>query len=155
MNRQKIKAFTHTRTFKVLCGVVIVMLVLTLYNCVVRDDRSRSDMTPEQQEALEMEKAELKDTFDVVGDYLFPAQKHSADELMTDEEREARGNGGEKKAEEKLTETQVPTVKAESDGEDIVESADLRSDTRVAPAAPASPEPSVEKLESPKVTPIE
>lgn len=153
MKKVNIKELMHSRLFKVICGVVIVLLILVLYNCVVRENRD-SNLTPEQQEAIEMEKAELKDTFDVVGDYLFPPQKHSADELLTDDEREARNNG-DKKTDEKITETHVETVSNAPSEDDIVESADLRSDVHKAPAAPPPAEPSVEKVESPKVTPIE
>lgn len=142
------KHFFHTRLFKICCGIIVVIIIFSIYNCVVSDDRPQI-LTPEQEEQAEQDRAAYKDTFDVVGDYLFPAQEHSRDELMTDDERE----GKTAKAEDKQP---APTAAADTPEEgDIIESADISSDTKPAPPAPAPKEPAAEQLDAPKVTPVE
>ena len=129
-------------------GVIAIIILFSIYNCIVSDDRS-SALTPEQEEQAAQETAAIKDTFDVVGDYLFPAMGNSRDELMTDEERE-----GKKEADKSKEQTKTVTEGDVAD-DDIIESADISSDTKPAPPAPAPKAPETEQLESPKVTPVE
>ena len=125
-------------------GIVAIIIVFTIYNCVVGDDRPQM-LTPEQEEQAAQEHAAYKDTFDVVGDYLFPAMGNSRDELLTDEEREGTSEKKEEKKE---------TVADKQDADDeIIESADISSDTKPAPPAPA-PKNS-EPIDAPTVVPLE
>ena len=125
-------------------GVIAIVILFSIYNCIVSDDRS-SALTPEQEEQAAQETAAIKDTFDVVGDYLFPAMGNSRDELLTDEEREGTSENKEEKKE-----TASDTQDAD---DDIIESADISSDTKPAPPAPA-PKNS-EPVDAPTVVPLE
>lgn len=128
-------------------GIVAIIIIFSIYNCVVSDDRPQV-LTPEQEIKAEQERAAYKDTFDVVGDYLFPAMGNSRDELLTDDEKEGKTEKTEEKQQQKIAD--------ERDAEDdIIESADISSDTKPAPPAPAPKAPETEPLESPQVTPVE
>lgn len=69
------QGFFHTRTFHILLCVGIVLIILILYNCVIRTDKAA--VTPEQEELNQQHESMYLDTFDVVGDYLFPPLKTS------------------------------------------------------------------------------
>ena len=69
--------------------------------------------------------------------------------ILTDEERE-----GKKEADKSKEQTKTVTEGDVAD-DDIIESADISSDTKPAPPAPAPKAPETEQLESPKVTPVE
>lgn len=140
--------FIHTRAFKICCGVVAVVIIFSIYNCIVSDERV-TPLTPEQEEQAAQEQAAYKDTFDVVGDYLFPSMGNSRDELLTDDEKEGKTEQKEEKQQSK-----APDVDDVHD-EDFIESADISSDTKPAPPAPAPRDPGVEQLETPKITPVE
>ena len=128
-------------------GIVAIIIIFSIYNCVVSDDRPQV-LTPEQEIKAEQERAAYKDTFDVVGDYLFPAMGNSRDELLTDDEKEGKTEKTEEKQQQKIAD--------ERDAEDdIIESADISSDTKPAPPAPAPKAPETEPLESPNVAPLE
>ncbi|MBQ7422268.1 MAG: hypothetical protein IJV27_09025 [Prevotella sp.] len=144
----KHRGFTHTRLFHVLLGLLILVFILVLYNCVVRED-SRQTITPEQAEAEQEHEAMYLDTFDVVGDYLFPPQKSNAEDMMTDAEKEAAKAAKDKKTDAKEAKTE-PTERLTVD--DIMESADPTSDPRPVISVPV---PTVEKMDAPKITPIE
>ena len=126
-------------------GVIVIIIVFTIYNCVISDDRPNA-LTPEQEEQAAQEASAIKDTFDVVGDYLFPTMGNSRDELMTDDEREGKSTQQEEKKEQKTT---------AKDDDDIVESADISSDTKPAPPAPKVVTEPADAAKAPTVTPIE
>lgn len=145
------KGCLHSIFFKIFLGIVFIFILFVLYNLVVtRDDvqKTQSEIDEEQEQKA------LLDTFDVVGDYFFPTQKASAEDLMTDDEKKA----AEKSKEERNLETDAS---ASPDGEttdDIIESADISSDTK--PTVPhteseSTAAPSEEKVETPKIVPIE
>lgn len=131
---------------RIAIGIVVIIIIFTIYNCVVSDDRTQI-LTPEQEEQAAQEASAVKDTFDVVGDYLFPTMGNSKDELMTDDEREGKTTQQEEKKEQKTT--------VKDDDDDIVESADISSDTKPAPPAPKVVTEPAEAPKAPTVTPIE
>jgi cytoskeletal protein RodZ len=131
------RGFFHTRTFHVILGVGIVLLILILYNCVIRTDRA---VTPEQEELNKQHESMYLDTFDVVGDYLFPPMKNTKDDVSTDDEKDD-------KQKEK---TENKESKPAAEEEEIIESADISSDPTPAPPTPvqpAAPAPTIETIE--------
>ena len=66
------RKFTKSIAFKVLCGLVILILLGIGYNLVVADDDS--PLSEEEQEEEQQRTAD-KDTIDIVGDYLWPNAK--------------------------------------------------------------------------------
>lgn len=144
------KGFFHTRLFKVVCGLFAIMIILILYNCIVRDTPS----TPEE-EAEQQAKEMLLDTFDVVGDYLFKTPEQSKVEEATDEQKAEQEQAKKEMAKESGAKT---TEKDDHADDEMIESADISSDTKPAPPAPEVKKPAestVEKMESPQVAPIE
>lgn len=146
----KHKGFFHTRLFKVFATFFAIVIALILYNCVVRDTPS----TPEE-EAEQQAKEQYLDTFDVVGDYLFKTPQQTN---AKNEDEEKKDEDDKQKKETAKEDKQGDPAAGIPAGEEIIESADLSSDTKPAPPAPEpkkTPEPSIEKIESPQVTPIE
>lgn len=145
----KPKGFSRSTLFKVICGTVVVLLLFMLYNCVLRGG-NKAVLTPDDDD-IEEQKAVLKDTFDVLGDYLFPTQKVSKEDMMTDDEKKESES---KKDDDKKDD--VKTVVIDKPSADEIESADISSDPKPAPAPdPKLSAPTIEKMEAPKVTPIE
>lgn len=66
--QNKKRKFTKSIAFKVLCGLVILLLLGIGYNLVVADDDS--PLSEEEQEEEQQRTAD-KDTIDIVGDYLW------------------------------------------------------------------------------------
>lgn len=148
----KRKGCLHTLLFGVVCGIAAIFLLFASYNMIVRTNGSTA--TEMEQEEEDMRKA-LLDTFDVVGDYLFPRQKADREDLMTDAEKEAELKGVGKDIGE--TDISVSANAVSDEGNDIMESADISSDPNPVPSTSreSSLTPTVEKLESPTITPIE
>ena len=65
--QNKKRKFTKSLTFKVLCGLVVIVLLGIGYNLIV-DDKD-SPLSEEEQEEEQQRTAD-KDTIDIVGDYL-------------------------------------------------------------------------------------
>lgn len=135
----------HKKLFiRLFVGIVVVLLIMVVYNCVVR-----SDDDPQRLEQLEAEKerqAMYADTFDVVGDYLFPNQKVSNEDMALEVDKDKKEKPDAEETKQKKEEKPVAD-------DDIIESADISSDPT--PAPPAPPAPSIEKAATPTVTTIE
>lgn len=151
--QNKKRKFTKSLTFKVLCGLVVIVLLGIGYNLIV-DDKD-SPLTEEEQEEEQQRTAD-KDTIDIVGDYLWPHAKPSKSELTAED-------GKDKDADE---------AKDKTDKADKTKSTDINShqESNEAPmAAPASPEPTtpdpepsskssaptIEKMNAPKIERID
>ena len=151
--QNKKRKFTKSLTFKVLCGLVVIVLLGIGYNLIV-DDKD-SPLSEEEQEEEQQRTAD-KDTIDIVGDYLWPHAKPSKSELTAED-------GKDKDADE---------AKDKTDKADKTKSTDINSHqgSNEAPmAAPASPEPitpdpepsskssapTIEKMNAPKIERID
>ena len=151
--QNKKRKFTKSLTFKVLCGLVVIVLLGIGYNLIV-DDKD-SPLTEEEQEEEQQRTAD-KDTIDIVGDYLWPHAKSSKSELTAED-------GKDKDADE---------AKDKTDKADKAKPTDINShqESNEAPmAAPASPEPitpdpepsgkssapTIEKMNAPKIERID
>ena len=151
--QNKKRKFTKSLTFKVLCGLVVIVLLGIGYNLIV-DDKD-SPLSEEEQEEEQQRTAD-KDTIDIVGDYLWPHAKPSKSELTAED-------GKDKDADE---------AKDKTDKADKTKSTDINSHqgSNEAPmAAPASPEPitpdpepsskssapTIEKMNPPKIERID
>ena len=151
--QNKKRKFTKSLTFKVLCGLVVIVLLGIGYNLIV-DDKD-SPLSEEEQEEEQQRTAD-KDTIDIVGDYLWPHAKPSKSELTAED-------GKDKDAAE---------AKDKTDKADKTKSTDINShqESNEAPmAAPASPEPitpdpepsgkssapTIEKMNAPKIERID
>lgn len=147
------KGCLHTMLFRVVCGVVAIFILFALYNIIVRTDNAPATLMEQEEE--EAQRA-LLDTFDVVGDYFLPGQKADMEDLLTDADRDAAEKGGGKDAEASET-TGPSSSESPSASDDIIESADISSDASPAPVPGQNPTvpPTVEKIETPAVTPIE
>lgn len=136
----------HKKLFlRIFAGIVVILFIMVIYNCVVRTDDD-----PQKLERLEEEKAReamYADTFDVVGDYLFPNQKVSNEDMALETEKDKK----DEKASEDTKRKQEKSVV--DDDDEIIESADISSDPT--PAPPAPPAPQVEKMDKPTVTSVE
>ena len=151
--QNKKRKFTKSLTFKVLCGLVVIVLLGIGYNLIV-DDKD-SPLSEEEQEEEQQRTAD-KDTIDIVGDYLWPHAKPSRSELTAED-------GKNKDADE---------AKDKTDKADKTKSTDINThqESNEAPmAAPASPEPitpdpepsgkssapTIEKMNAPKIERID
>ncbi len=151
--QNKKRKFTKSLTFKVLCGLVVIVLLGIGYNLIV-DDKD-SPLSEEEQEEEQQRTAD-KDTIDIVGDYLWPHAKRSRSELTAED-------GKNKDADE---------AKDKTDKADKAKSTDINThqESNEAPmAAPASPAPTtpdpepsgkssaptIEKMNAPKIERID
>ena len=85
-NQHTRRKFTSTLTFKMLCGLVVLVLLGLAYNFIVAEDDT--PLTDEAQEE-ELQRNADRDTIDIVGDYLWPKAKQSRQDMMTDEQKAA------------------------------------------------------------------
>ncbi|MBO7581037.1 MAG: hypothetical protein J6T38_05900 [Bacteroidaceae bacterium] len=136
----------HKKLFlRIFAGIVVILFIMVIYNCVVRTDDD-----PQKLEKLEEEKAReamYADTFDVVGDYLFPNQKVSNEDMALESDKDKKDEKASDDTKKKLEKSIV------DDDDEIIESADISSDPT--PAPPAPPAPQVEKMDKPTVTSVE
>ena len=137
------KGFRHTLLYKMLIGLALLVILGVIYNVFIRRS-STQDLTDDESEEEAARKATL-DTFDVVGDYLWPAD--DAD----DDDGDAKSIEHEKKK---------PVAEAASD-EDIknaIGDEDAKAETTM-PSDPAAEKkmdaPKVEKMDKPTVEEIE
>ena len=146
----KHEGFRHTLLFKVLIGLALLILLGIIYNVFIRRSTTK-DLTDDQKEQEAARKASL-DTLDVVGDYLWPADKTAkpADDA-DDDDGDAKSIEHEKKK---------PVAEAASD-EDIknaIGDEDAKAETTM-PSDPAAEKkmdaPKVEKMDKPTVEEIE
>lgn len=137
----------HKKLFlRIFAGIVVILFIMVIYNCVVRTDDD-----PQKLEKLEEEKAReamYADTFDVVGDYLFPNQKVSNEDMALEADKDKKDEKASDEGSKKKEKTS-----ADDDDDEIIESADISSDPT--PAPPAPPAPAVEQMSKPTVTSVE
>ena len=136
--QNKKRKFTKSLTFKVLCGLVVIVLLGIGYNLIV-DDKD-SPLSEEEQEEEQQRTAD-KDTIDIVGDYLWPHAKSSKDDLTAKDKTDKADKAKSKESTSHQESNEAPMA---------------------APASPApttpDPEPSgkssaptIEKMNTPKV----
>ena len=144
------KGFRHTLLYKMLIGLTLLVILGVIYNVFIRRS-STKDLTDDESEEEAARKATL-DTFDIVGDYLWPADKTAkpADDA-NDDDGDAKPIEHEKKK---------PVAEAASD-EDIknaIGDEDVKTET-TSPTDPAAEKktdaPKVEKMDKPTVEEIE
>ena len=85
-NQNKQRKFTKSLTFKVLCGLAVLVFLGLIYNLIVASDDA--PMTEQEEEEVQKRNA-YADTIDIVGDYLWPNMKPSKEDMMTDKEKAA------------------------------------------------------------------
>ena len=73
-NQNKQRKFTKSLTFKVLCGLAVLVFLGLIYNLIVASDDA--PMTEQEEEEVQKRNADA-DTIDIVGDYLWPNMKPS------------------------------------------------------------------------------
>lgn len=88
-NQNKQRKFTKSLTFKVLCGLAVLVFLGLIYNLIVASDDA--PMTEQEEEEVQKRNADV-DTIDIVGDYLWPNMKPSKEDMMTDEEKAAEAD---------------------------------------------------------------
>ena len=130
-NQHTRRKFTSTLTFKMLCGLVVLVLLGLAYNFIVAEDR---------------------DTIDIVGDYLWPKAKLSRQDMMTDEQKAAETDKGKaaKADEEKPAGGSLQDDHSEAPVPAPAPDAVPSSDPPARQTAPA-----IEKMGAPKIEKIE
>ncbi len=148
-NQNKQRKFTRSLTFKVLCGLAVLVFLGLIYNFIVASDDA--PMTEQEEEEVQKRNAEV-DTIDIVGDYLWPNMKPSRKDMMSDDEKAAEAekakadkSGKEKAASDKVHSNEYDAPIA-APAPDITPSSELPAKQVV---------PSIEKMESPKIEKIE
>lgn len=145
-NQNKQRKFTKSLTFKVLCGLAVLVFLGLIYNLIVASDDA--PMTEQEEEEVQKRNADA-DTIDIVGDYLWPNVKPSKEDMMTDEEKADKAKAGKddkgKEASDKVQSNQHDAPIA-APAPDIAPSSEL-------PAKQAAP--SIEKMDAPKIEKIE
>ena len=148
-NQNKQHKFTKSLTFKVLCGLAVLVFLGLIYNLIVASDDA--PMTEQEEEEVQKRNAEV-DTIDVVGNYLWSKMKSSREDKMIDEEKAAeveKAKAGKddkgKEASDKVQSNQYDAPIA-APAPDVAPSSEL-------PAKQAAP--SIEKMEAPKIEKIE
>ena len=138
-NQHTRRKFTSTLTFKMLCGLVVLVLLGLAYNFIVAEDD-----TPLTDEAQEEE--------DIVGDYLWPKAKQSRQDMMTDEQKAAETDKGKaaKADEEKPAGGSLQDDYSEAPVPAPAPDAAPSSDPPARQTAPA-----IEKMGAPKIEKIE
>ena len=141
--------FTGTLTFKVLLGLIVLVLLGLAYNFIVaEDDAPLADDAQEE----ELQHDADRDTIDIVGDYLWPKMKASKQDMMTDEAKAGDGGKGKdaRAAEEKAA--GAKTGDDHSEAPVPVPAPDVTSPAEQ-PARQSAP--AIEKMEAPKIEKIE
>lgn len=150
MSNQHIQhRFTGTLTFKVLLGLIVLVLLGLAYNFIVaEDDAPLADDAQEE----ELQHDADRDTIDIVGDYLWPKMKASKQDMMTDEAK--AGDGGKGKDARAAEEKAAGAKTGDDHGEAPVPvpAPDVTSPAEQ-PARQSAP--AIEKMEAPKIEKIE
>lgn len=151
----KKKKITNSLTFKVLCGLVVVVVLAMAYNFIVNSGSDSKEAEEEERVRAEQVKAE-KDTIDIIGDYLWPnsAPNKSVSEITGIEEPSSKDGAAKKAAETKNN------VEKTSSGEVHRDPIPAPAHDAVPPAVPQVSNkndvaPVIEKIETPKVEKID
>lgn len=148
-NQNKKRKFTKSLSFKVLCGLLVLLFLGLIYNFIVAVDDA--PMTEQEEEEVQKRNADA-DTIDIVGDYLWSKMKPSKEEMMTDEEKAAEaekaktGKEDTREASSEKVQSNHYEAPIAAPAPDIVPSSEL-------PAKQTAP--SIEKMEAPKIEKIE
>ena len=148
-NQNKQRKFTKSLTFKVLCGLAILVFLGLIYNLIVASDDA--PMTEQEEEEVQKRNAEV-DTIDVVGDYLWPNMKSSRKNMMTDEENAAEAEKTKARKEEKEKESSEKVLSNHYEVPIAAPAPDIAPSSEL-PAKQMAP--SIEKIEAPKIEKIE
>lgn len=147
----KHEGFRHTVWFKILLGLLLLILLGVVYSVFIRPNK-QSRTSSDEREAEAAREAEL-DTLDVVGDYLWPDVKGSKD---TEEEKK-----DDKEDETKPVEhAQAAPEAAAATDEDIEEATGQAPETGSNETGTASKDtkptaPKVENMDKPTVEKID
>ena len=148
-NQNKKRKFTKSLTFKVLCGLVVLLCLGLIYNFIVASDDV--PMTEQEEEEVQQRNADV-DTIDIVGNYLWHNMKPSREDMMTDEEKAAEaeksktGKEDKEKASSEKVQSNHYDAPIAAPAPDIAPSSEL-------PAKQVAP--SIEKMEVPRIEKIE
>ena len=150
MSNQHIQhRFTGTLTFKVLLGLIVLVLLGLAYNFIVaEDDVPLADDAQEE----ELQHDADRDTIDIVGDYLWPKMKASKQDMMTDEAK--AGDGGKEK-DARPVEEKAAGAKTGDDHSEAPVPVPAPDVTSPAEQPARQSAPAIEKMEAPKIEKIE
>lgn len=151
----KKRKITNSLTFKVLCGLVVVVVLAMAYNFIVNSGSDNKKAEEEEQLRAEQVKAE-KDTIDIVGDYLWPnsTRNKNVPEVTDIEEFSSKDEAAKKAAE---TKNKVEKTSSDAAHRDPIPAP---AHDAVPPAVPQVSNkndvaPVIEKIETPKVEKID
>ena len=148
-NQNKKRKFTKLLTFKVLCGLAVLVFLGLIYNLIVASDDA--PMTEQEEEEVQQRNAEV-DTIDVVGNYLWPKMKSSREDKMIDEEKAAEAEKAKAGKDDKGKEASDKVLSNQYDAPIAAPAPDVAPSSEL-PAKQAAP--SIEKMEAPKIEKIE
>ena len=148
-NQNKQRKFTKSLTFKVLCGLAVLVFLGLIYNLIVAADDV--PMTEQEEEEVQQRNAEV-DTIDVVGNYLWPKMKSSREDKMIDEEKAAEAEKAKAGKDDKGKEASDKVLSNQYDAPIAAPAPDVAPSSEL-PAKQAAP--SIEKMEAPKIEKIE
>lgn len=148
-NQNKKRKFTKSLSFKVLCGLLVLLFLGLIYNFIVAVDDA--PMTEQEEEDVQKRNADA-DTIDIVGDYLWSKMKPSKEEMMTDEEKAAEAEKA-KTGKEDTREASSEKVQSNHYEAPIAAPAPDIAPSSELPAKQTAP--SIEKMEAPKIEKIE
>ena len=148
-NQNKQRKFTKSLTFKVLCGLAILVFLGLIYNLIVASDDA--PMTEQEEEEVQKRNAEI-DTIDVVGNYLWPKMKSSREDKMIDEEKAAEAEKAKAGKDDKGKEASDKVQSNQYDAPIAAPAPDITPSSEL-PAKQTAP--SIEKMEAPKIEKIE
>ena len=148
-NQNKQRKFTKSLTFKVLCGLAVLVFLGLIYNLIVASDDA--PMTEQEEEEVQKRNAEV-DTIDVVGNYLWPKIKSSREDKMIDEEKAAEAEKAKAGKDDKGKEASDKVQSNQYDAPIAAPAPDITPSSEL-PAKQTAP--SIEKMEAPKIEKIE
>ena len=148
--QNKKRKFTKSLTFKVLCGLVVIVLLGIGYNLIV-DDKD-SPLSEEEQEEEQQRTAD-KDTIDIVGDYLWPHAKSSKDELTAKDKTADEAKDKTDKADK--AKSKESTSHQESNEAPMAAPASPAPTTPDPEPSSKSSAPTIEKMNAPKIERID
>lgn len=148
-NQNKKRKFTKSLSFKVLCGLLVLLFLGLIYNFIVAVDDA--PMTEQEEEEVQKQNADA-DTIDIVGDYLWSKMKPSKEKMMTDEEKAAEAEKA-KTGKEDTREASSEKVQSNHYEAPIAAPAPDIAPSSELPAKQTAP--SIEKMEAPKIEKIE
>lgn len=148
-NQNKQRKFTKSLTFKVLCGLAVLVFLGLIYNLIVASDDA--PMTEQEEEEVQKRNADA-DTIDIVGDYLWPNMKPSKEDMMTDEEKAAEADKAKAGKDDKGKGASDKVQSNQHDAPIAAPAPDVASSSEL-PAKQAAP--SIEKMDAPKIEKIE